>query len=196
MKPMKKAAKLKDGTLVAIRPAVKNDGAALLAFFRAMPDDDRVFFREDFSKEEVIDRLMKELDYERLFPLIALSQSRIVGYATIQFNKYGWQRHLAEIRCVVSREFQHKNLGTTLISKLVSHADRKGIHLISAGIMGTQKSAQRVLHKLGFNKEAELKDFVIDIKGKTHSLIVMVNNVSDLWNKMQDLLIDSDVKTY
>ncbi|MBN1566425.1 MAG: GNAT family N-acetyltransferase [Acidobacteria bacterium] len=196
MDQLHKTAILKDGSHITMRPLARQDGPALLAFFRAMPKDDRLFLREDLSKKEVMDRLIEGLDYEKSLPLIAIVKSTIVGYATIQFNKYGWQRHMAEIRCVISRKYQHKSLATILLSELVSYADRKGILMISAKMMDSQKSAQRILHKLGFIKEAELENFVIDINGKTHNLIVMVNNVSELWKKMEDLLIDSDVKTY
>ena len=33
------------------------------------------------------------------------------------------------------------------------------------------------------------------INGKQHNLIVMVNDVSELWKKMEDLLLDYDIKT-
>ncbi len=100
---------------------------------------------------------------------------------------------MAEIRCVVAKEYQKKGLGTALMRELVSYADQKGVDKISAEMMDTQESAQRAFQKLGFRKAAELKDFVIDIKGKTHSLVVMVNNVSELWRKMEDLLIYYDM---
>jgi ribosomal protein S18 acetylase RimI-like enzyme len=61
--------------------------------------------------------------------------------------------------------------------------------------MDIQESAQRAFKRLGFKVEAELKDFLIDAEGKTHNLILMVNDVHELWKKMEDLLIDLDVRT-
>ena len=60
---------------------------------------------------------------------------------------------------------------------------------------GTQISAQKAFCSLGFKKEAELKNFVIDIDGKSHHLVIMVNDVSELWKKMEDLLSDYDIST-
>jgi RimJ/RimL family protein N-acetyltransferase len=195
MKQFSKTAKLRDGTNVVIRRLEKKDGPALLSFFRALPNDDRQFLKEDVTRKEVIDRWMEEIDYSNVLPLVAEKDSVIVGDASLHFNKYGWQRHMAEIRCVVAREYQKKGLGTALMRELVSFADERGVSKISATMMDTQESAQRVFQRLGFTKEALLKDFVTDIKGKTHDLVVMVNNVSELWKKMEDLLLYYDMQT-
>jgi RimJ/RimL family protein N-acetyltransferase len=186
---------LKDGTTMVIRPLSKQDGPALLAFFAALPDDDRLFLKEDVTNKNVIDRWIEELDYDKVLPIIAEKNSIIYGDATLHFNSYGWQKHMAEIRCVVSREYQHKGLATALMRELVSFADQRGVSKISAEMMDIQKSARRAFQRLGFKKEAELKDFVRDIRGETHNLVVMVNDVSDLWKKMEDLLLYSDVRT-
>ncbi len=195
MEQFSKTLKLKDGSTLLIRPLAKHDGPALLAFFKALPDDDRLFLKEDVTKKEVIDRWIDELNVDKVLPLVAEKDKIICADATLHFNVYGWQRHMAEIRCVVSKEYQKKGLGTALMRELVSHAVEKGVVKLSAFMMDTQKSAQRAFERLGFKKEAELKDFVKDIKGKTHNLVVMVNDVSELWKKMEDLLLYYDIRT-
>jgi len=195
MEQFSKTLKLKDGTTIVMRPLSKNDGPALLDFFSALPNDDRLFLKEDVTNQQVIERWLEELDYDKVLPIIAEKDSKIHGDATLHFNSRGWQRHMAEIRCVVSREYQQKGLGTALMRELVHYADQRGVSKIQAKMMDTQKSAQRAFEKLGFKKAAELKDFVTDIRGKTHNLVLMVNDVSDLWQKMEDLLFHSDVRT-
>jgi RimJ/RimL family protein N-acetyltransferase len=190
-----KTVKTKDGSSVVIRPLTQDDGPALLVFFRALPADDRLFLREDVTKKEVIDRWITQLDYEEVLPIVAVKDSAIIGDATLHFHLYGWHRHMAEIRCVVAREYQKKGLGTILMHELVSHASQKGVDRIRAEMMDTQISAQKAFRRLGFKKEAELKNFVIDIDGKSHNLVIMVNDVSELWKKMEDLLIDYDLST-
>jgi RimJ/RimL family protein N-acetyltransferase len=195
MEQFSKTLKIKGGTRVLIRPLTKQDGPALLAFFAGLPDDDRLFLKEDVTKKEVIDRWIEELNFNKVLPIVAEKNSAIIGDATLHFNSYGWQRHMAEIRCVVSREYQRKGLGTALMRELVSQAVERGVTKISATMMNTQKSAQKAFEKLGFRKEAELKDFVADIKGKSHNLVIMVNDVSELWKKMEDLMLFYDIKT-
>jgi RimJ/RimL family protein N-acetyltransferase len=194
MEHFSKSIRLKDDTAMVIRTLSKQDGPALLAFFKALPNNDRLFLKEDVTNREVIERWIRELDYGSVLPLVAEKESVIHGDATLHFNNHGWQTHMAEIRCVVSREYQQKGLGTALMRELVSFADQKGISKISAKMMDIQESAQRAFQKLGFKKAAELKDFVTDIQGKTHNLVVMVNDVSELWKKMEDLLLYSDVR--
>lgn len=190
-----KTVKIKDGTSVVIRPLTQDDSPALLAFFRALPADDRLFLREEVTKKEVIDSWITQLDYEKVLPIVAVKDSAIIGDATLHFNQHGWHRHMAEIRCVVAREYQKKGLGTILMHELVSHASQRGVDRIRAEMMDTQISAQRAFRRLGFKKEAELKSFVIDIDGKSHNLVIMVNDVSELWKKMEDLLLDYDIST-
>ena len=195
MKKFSKTIKLRDGTSICIRPITKQDGPALLSFFTALPEDDRLFLKEDVTSKDVIDRWMKELNFDRVLPLVAEKDSAIIGDATLHFSRKGWQKHVAEIRCVVSREYQQKGLGTALMRELIAHAVEKRILKISATLMDTQESAQRAFERIGFKKAGELKDFVTDINGKYHNLVIMVNDVSELWKKMEDLLHYYDIRT-
>jgi RimJ/RimL family protein N-acetyltransferase len=194
MEQFSKTIRLEDGTGIVIRPISKQDGPALLEFFASVPEEDRLFLKEDVTQKEVIDRWINDLNFDKVLPLIAEKESRIIGDATLHYNRYRWQRHMAEIRCVVAREYQQKGIGTALMHELVSFADQKGVGKIRANMMDTQKSAQRAFERLGFKKEAELKDFLLDKDGKPHNLILMVNDVSELWKKMEDLLVLHDVK--
>jgi RimJ/RimL family protein N-acetyltransferase len=195
VKEFSKTIQLKDGTRIVIRPLSKQDGPALLKFFSALPEEDRLFLKEDVTNKDVIDRWIRDLDFDKVLPLVAGKDSVILGDATLHFNKYRWQRHMAEIRCVVAREYQQKGLGTALMKELVSFAQQKNVSKIRANVMDIQRSAQRAFQRLGFKKEAELKDFLIDKEGKPHNLILMVNDISEMWQKMEDLLILHDVKT-
>jgi ribosomal protein S18 acetylase RimI-like enzyme len=190
-----KTVKIKDGSSVVIRPLARDDVPALLAFFRALPAEDRLFLREDVTRQEVIDKWISKLDYDQILPLVAEKGSAIIGDATLHISQYGWHRHMAEIRCVVARGYQKKGLGTLLMHELVAQASQRNVDKIRAEMMDTQISAQIAFRKLGFKKEAELKNFVIDMEGKSHNLVIMVNDVSELWKKMEDLLIDYDFST-
>jgi RimJ/RimL family protein N-acetyltransferase len=195
MEQFVKVIQLRDGADVSIRPIRKEDGPALLSFFTALPRDDRLFLKEDVTNEGVIERWMAELNFDKVIPLVAEKDSAIVGDATLHLSQRGWHKHMAEIRCVVSREYQQKGIGTALMRELVAHAVGRRILKLSATMMDIQKSAQRAFERIGFKKEAELKDFVVDLNGKYHNLVIMVNDVSELWKKMEDLLHYYDIRT-
>ena len=195
MKEFANTIKIKDGTKVIIRPLSGTDGPALLKFFTGMPEDDLLFLKDDVTKKEVIDRWVTELDFDKVFPIIAEKDSAIVGDATLHFNRYRWQLHMAEIRCVVAREYQKKGLGTALMKELVSVAFARNVSKIRANMMDSQKSAQRAFKRLGFKKEAELRDFLIDKEGNKHDLILMVNDVSEMWKRIEESLFFYDIRT-
>jgi len=190
-----KTIQLKDGTELLIRPLTKQDGPALQKFFSRVPEDDRLFLKDDVTKKDVINRWTSEINFDKVFPMVAEKDAAILGDATLHFFRYRWQRHIAEIRCVVAREYQKKGLGTALMRELVSVAEQKNVSKIQANMMDDQKSAQKAFERLGFRREAELRDFLMDKSGKKHNLILMVNDVSEMWRKMEDLLILYDVKT-
>ena len=195
MEKFLKTIQLRDGTNISIRPIRKEDGPALLSFFAALPKDDRLFLKEDVTNKDVINRWMEELNFDKVIPIVAEKDSEIIGDATLHLSQKGWHKHMAEIRCVVSKEYQQKGLGTALMRELVAHAVEKRILKLTATMMDIQKSAQRAFERIGFKKEAEMKDFVVDLNGKYHNLVVMVNDVSELWKKMEDLLHYYDIRT-
>jgi hypothetical protein len=64
MEPFRKTIQLKDSSSIVIRPLSKQDGAALLKFFASVPEEDRLFLKEDVTQKEVIDRWINDLDFD------------------------------------------------------------------------------------------------------------------------------------
>jgi RimJ/RimL family protein N-acetyltransferase len=185
--------RIRDGSTITVRPLSTEDGPALLAFYRGMPEEDRQYLREDVTNPEVIKRRIADLDHTKISSLIAEKDGRIIGLARLHFNEYGWRKRMADIRCAVAREYQKKGIGTMLMRQLLSHAEEKGVERISAEMLDSQVAIQKVFRRLGFSKVGELKDYATDIVGKRHNLVVMVNDVSQLWETMEQLLVDYDV---
>ena len=65
---------------------------------------------------------------------------------------------------------------------------RRGLDKLVAFMMDNQIGAYKAFKRVGFKKEAELKDHVIDLNGKKHNLIIMTNNVRKLMKKMNDVI--------
>jgi RimJ/RimL family protein N-acetyltransferase len=192
MEEYPKALKLKDGTTVRMRLMSPDDLPKLLEFFRSLPEEDRLFLKDDVTNPEVIERWIRELDYDRVLPVLAEVEGKIVGDATLHLQKHGWMRHLGEVRLVVAREFQRKGLGTILAREIFHHAVLKGLQKLLALMMESQIGALKAFRRLGFRREAVLKDHVIDLKGNRHDLIFMTNDVAELWRKIGDLILESE----
>jgi L-amino acid N-acyltransferase YncA len=184
--------KLKDNTVITLGPMVKEDEPRLLEFFRRLPDEDRLFLKEDVTRPEIIHRWIEELNYDRVLPILAESGGTIIGDATLHAHSSGWMRHVGEIRCVVAREYQRKGIGVLLVRELLDEATHRGLRKIQTQFLDNQIGAMQAFERVGFLREAVLKKMAEDLNGKEHDIIIMTNNVSELWQKMEDLILDKE----
>ncbi len=177
---------LKDGSVISIRAMTKNDINALHDFFQRIPEDDRLFLKHDVADKKVIETWAKSLDYNTVLPLLAFDKdNKIVGDATLHMKDYGWSRHIGEIRIVVARACRSKGVGLALLKEIFMAALEKKLSKIVAQMAADQKGALKVFEKIGFSKEAELENHIIDLKGQTHNLIIMSNDVKEAVKSME-----------
>ena len=181
---------LRDGTEVSIRLAQPEDKAALMEFFRGLPEQDRLYLRDDVTSPEFVDRYVARLGRSNSVGLVAESAGTVVGEATLYRDAHGWMTHLGQIRLVVSRPFQHKGLGTELARESVRIAMNQGVDKIMALVVDNQVGARKAFGKLGFKEEALLKKHVKDIYGRKRDLVVMTNDVSHLWEALASASAD------
>ncbi|MFH1176734.1 MAG: GNAT family N-acetyltransferase [Acidobacteriota bacterium] len=181
---------LHDGTQLVVRPLEPQDGPAVHRFFRALPEEDRQYLRDDVTRHDWIERFVRSIDYETVVPFIALQEGEVVGNATLYRSRYGWTKHVAEIRVSVAKAFQRRGLGAALMRLLVRHAISLGLEKMVAHVVDNQVGAKRSLEKAGFRQEAVLKAQVKDIFGIKRDLVVMSNDVSYLWEAMEAMVAD------
>jgi RimJ/RimL family protein N-acetyltransferase len=182
-----KVVTLRDGTKVTLRYLKREDGPALLEFFRGLPEEDRLFLRDDVTKPEFMESFIEKIDYDTMVPICAEHNGTIVGNATLYRTRHGWTVHVAQIRVVVARTFQRNGLGTELARGLARISINMGLDKMIAQVVDNQVAAQRAFEKLGFHKEAVLKNHVKDIFGRRHDLIIMSNDVSHIWEAMESM---------
>ncbi len=183
-----KTVTLKDGTDVTLRPMVKKDKEKLYGFFRSLTEDDRMYLRDEVGRKDTIDKWVKNLDYDRVLPILAESNGAIVADATLHRRPYGWMRHVGEIRIVVDRKYRRKGLGALLAKEIFYQALKLGLEKLVAEMAEEQKAAVRVFEALGFHREAVLPGSIVDSRGKKHNLVKMANDVDELWKSIQDYM--------
>lgn len=172
-----KRMQLQTGTVVTIRPMVKEDAGKLYAFFARVPREDRLFLRDDVAKREVIDGWARELDYEKVLPLLAVVGDNIVGDATLHRRKAGWTSHVGKVRIVIDKDYRGKGLGTLLIEELITIAKKAGLEILVAELMENQTAAIAAFKNLGFAQEAFLQNYVKDQAGRDHHLVVLIRRL-------------------
>ncbi len=176
-----KTVTLTDGTTVTVRPLRPTDQAALLAFFRGIPAEDRWWLRENVSDPAVIRRWTVDLDYDRVLPLVALVDDRIVADATLHRRGYGARHHLGEVRVVVAPAYRGRGLAYALLVELCEIAAAAGLAKLEAEIVArAQSGALEAVEQIGFRLVATIPDHLVGPDGTPHDLLFLVYPLSEV----------------
>ncbi len=169
---------LEDGTELVLKAMNKQDERILMDFFEDLYDSDRQYLRNDVSNYRVVREWFNNLNYNRVFPLLAVHEGRIVANATLHRKPFGWMRHVGEIRIVVSPSFRKKGLARVMFTELIHTAEEAGLEKLIAEMAVTQVGAIEVFRKMGFKDEAVLKDYIRDAKDEVHDLLIMTRETN------------------
>ena len=173
---------LRDGTKVILRPMVREDRAKLQEFFADASEYDRRFLRDDVGNPDVIREWAEGLDYERILPILAEVEGKVIADATLHRRKYGLAKHVAKVRIVVGPEYRRKGLGTWLMLDLVNLAMGIGLEkMIAEFIAELETPAIKSAERLGFHRAAVLTDYFRDVDGKEYDLIIMAKSLYPDW---------------
>jgi L-amino acid N-acyltransferase YncA len=190
---MEKKVSLKDKTQVVIRDLTENDVDRSLAFFQDLPPGDRIYLRNDVTKREVIEARIRRMEAGKTMRLVAVTEEgQIVADGSLESEGYAWKDHVAEVRLIVAAAYQRKALGMLLARELYLQATSKRVEELIAKVMRPQKAAVKVLERLGFKEEAVLSDYVRDIEGKKHDLIIMRCKLQSLLGELEQYFSLSD----
>ena len=181
---------LRDGSAVVLKPLDVEEAPAVLKFYRSLPEEDRLFLRDDVTKPEWLRRFVARIESGEIVSLVAESDGRIVGEATLYRAQHGWTRHVAEIRVAVAPALRREGLGYTLARELVRIATRIGVEKLVIQVVENQVGARKMFRKLGFRQEATLRGHVKDIHGSKRDLILASNDISHIWDAMESLVSD------
>jgi ribosomal protein S18 acetylase RimI-like enzyme len=181
---------LRDGASVVIKPLVVEEASAVLKFYRSLPEEDRLFLRDDVTKPEWLRRFVARIESGETVSLVAESEGRIVGEATLDRAQHGWTRHVAELRLAVAPGLRRSGLGTTLAHELVRVATRIGVEKMVIQVVENQVGARKMFRKIGFRQEAVLRGHVKDIHGMKRDLVVASSDISHIWDAMESLVAD------
>ena len=113
---------LKGGKQVELRPMEPRDEEGLIAFFSGLPEESTQFLKDEVKDPEVARTFVRELNPERVWPILAFADGKVVGDATLHMHLFGWKRHVGEVRVVIAPGYQKQRLATTLIHELVNQA--------------------------------------------------------------------------
>jgi RimJ/RimL family protein N-acetyltransferase len=142
---------LRHGEQVLVRP-IRNTDAAHVAdgFARLSPRSRRARFlsgKNHLTAAEL--RYLTEVDHHNHEALCASSTADGRGVAIARYIRLVDDRHAAEFALTIVDEWQHRGLGTQLLTLLASRARRAGIHRARALVAADNTAVVGLLQKLG-----------------------------------------------
>jgi L-amino acid N-acyltransferase YncA len=164
---------LPDGLRVCLRPLVPQDKEAVVALFNSLSPDDLQYFRSSVVDASVAAGWAEDVDYSKIFPLVAVVGDHLVGNSTLHLGS-GFTRHIAEIRVFLIKEFRRRGLGSAMIKAQIEVARKMGLHQLVAEIVESRLQVVHAFEHLGFERQAVLRDQFMTPDGDTLDSIVMV----------------------
>ena len=163
---------LEDGARVLLRPLVPDDLDQLIDLYSGAQPEDLLWFGQDFADPERMRAWVSSLDYNRVVPLVAIINDRIVGDATFQ-RRTGPHSHIGEVRVFLASDFRSRGLGTAMLRTLVELARKTGLHWLHAEVFINQTVIIKALGSLGFSQQGILEDFFMLPNGQTKDIAVL-----------------------
>lgn len=169
---------LRSGVTLVFRPMDRDDVDRLWIFFQRVPPEDKMYFRQDVSRREVVQHWADTLDYNLVLPILALEGDRVVGDATLHRQRAGWKQRVGVVRVQIAPDYRHLGLGTAMVRELRHLGEKSALHYLMAEVIEEQAAAVRAFEKMGFVRAATYQDFANDQKGGLHNLLVLLYRMS------------------
>ncbi len=169
---------LVNGEMVHFRTIEPSDEELLRAFFLSIPEAEAASLRHDIRDPETVSSWVRNRDFRRVFPLLAMDEDRrnIIAVASLHFQE-GVYRHIAEIRIVVGKAYRKLGLGSALIKELIEVANRLGLHFLKAEIPMENQLAIRAFRQLGFEVKCTLERYYLTRSGETKDILLMMKRL-------------------
>ena len=181
---------LREG-VVLLRPPEPADRDAILAFARSLPMHDLLFLRRDITRPEEVDDWIASVVAEELATVLALRGDAVVGYAVVDRSRLEWMRHVAELRVLVDASMRSKRLGRLLVEQAFAIARERDVKKMVAQMTTDQGGAIRVFTRMGFQREARLRNQVMDRDSVLHDLQIMSLDVDEFQAKIDVMMLSA-----
>jgi RimJ/RimL family protein N-acetyltransferase len=167
-------AALRDGRRVMLRPFTEKDTDALYEFFQRLPPEYRRFAWDPIENRTLIETWSLNIDYAKVFPLLAVDGARIVADATLHRRSGGPLRLVGRIKWMIDPSFRGIGLGTTMVNHFIKIARENGLrHLNCMLISDLEADAVKTLEGLGFTSIV-VPGYGTDPDGNQHDMTKLV----------------------
>ena len=165
---------LRDERRVLLKPFTEKDIDALYEFFHSLPAAYRRFAWDPIDNRQLIESWGRNIDYAKVFPLLAWSGNKIVADASLHRRKGGPLRLVGRIKWMIEPKFRGVGLGTTLVNYLIDIARNHGLRHVSCMLISDlEADAVKTLQSLGFTSHV-VPGYGTDPDGNQHDMTKLV----------------------
>jgi GNAT superfamily N-acetyltransferase len=166
---------LPDGTKLLLRPLEKTeeDKQGLVDLFARAPKEDLEYFRHDAADPTVVAHWVDNLLLQRVYPLVAVVDGKIVGDFTLHFGER-FHRHLAWVRLFIDQDFRGLGIGTLMLCALIDIARLLGLQFLYIEVVTSQYRVIKAVEGLGFHHAVTLPDYFITSANQTLDMGIYV----------------------
>jgi acetyl coenzyme A synthetase (ADP forming)-like protein len=158
--------RLKDGSVVLLRPARVEDAERWLSFVQRLSMRTKYLRFQYVAKEFGLDDAIRfcTVDYHDNFAFVA-ETARADVREIVGFGGYYRlpARHAAEVALVVEDGYQDKGIGTALMRSLVAVAREQGIRAFEADVLSENRRMMSVFRSYGFHVLSMLEEGVYHV---------------------------------
>jgi GNAT superfamily N-acetyltransferase len=116
----------------------------------------------------------QSIDYDKVFPLIAVDGKNVVADATLHMREGGPLRLVGRIKWMLDPEYRGAGLGTTLVNHLINIARERGLRHVSCMLISDlEADAVKTLEGLGFTSYLQA-GYGTDPDGNQHDMTKLV----------------------
>ncbi|TAK97617.1 MAG: GNAT family N-acetyltransferase [Verrucomicrobia bacterium] len=164
---------LKDKSKVTLRPLRREDEKNFHALFLTIPEQERMFIKHKVTDPAVIAEWCQNIDLGRNLPLLATSDGKVLGVATLHQQLGGWKRHIGRVSVLVQPDVRGRGLARAMVSEIVEIARNTGLEHVEAEFIGEQAAAVHMFAMLGFSQFMVLENYVKDMQAINHDYVFM-----------------------
>ena len=156
--------------------------AGVIEFFRALPEGDLTFIKEDVTDPDAIRGWLDRPGQRWL----ALDGETVVGFVAV-LPLPGWSDHVGELRLVVHPGHRRAGVGRALARRALADAVRAGRRKVVVELVADQDHTLAMFGSLGFTGEALLRDHIRDRRGDLRDLVMLAHFVDATWADMDSV---------
>lgn len=164
---------------IAIRPYHPEDADQVRAFFLAVPERDRAFFKEDVTDERVIAQRVAGDGVV----LLAVDGGGVVAFVSLSPG-VARASHVADLRLVVADSARRRGLGRRLAQEILVEALRHGFLKVTVDVAADNQPAINMFRRLGFDPEGLLRGHLRDGRGELRDVVALAHLAEDQMSAM------------